>query len=104
MRLCGTVYQDTAKIYPTRLLEDVSIKIIDLQEKLLSSYDRRIAEYATEFFQRANIECLLNTAVKEVKDGVILATDKVSGAGTVSSGTEWIRDQTAQVKLPNGSS
>ena len=45
--LCGTVYQDTAKIYPTRLLEDVSIKIIDLQEKLLSTYDRRIAEYTT---------------------------------------------------------
>ena len=53
------VYQDVAKTFPRRLLDDVSIEIIDLQEKILSTYDRRIAEYATDFFQRANIKCLL---------------------------------------------
>ena len=46
---CTNVYQDVAKTFPRRLLDDVSIEIIDLQEKILSTYDRRIAEYATDF-------------------------------------------------------
>jgi NADH:ubiquinone reductase (non-electrogenic) len=70
------VYQDVAKTFPRRLLEDVSIEIIDLQEKILSAYDRRIAEYATDFFQRANIKCLLGAAVKEVKDGAVVISDR----------------------------
>ena len=70
------VYQDVAKTFPSRLLKDVSIEIIDLQEKILSTYDRRIAEYATEFFQRANIKCILGAAVKEVKDGAVVIADK----------------------------
>ena len=73
--LYDMVYQDVAKTFPRRLLEDVSIQIIDLQEKILSAYDRRIAEYATDFFKRANITCLLGAAVKEVKDGAVVISD-----------------------------
>ena len=43
------VYEDVAKMYPSSLLPHVKISIIDLQEKILSAYDRRIAEYATDF-------------------------------------------------------
>ena len=64
--LYDMVNEDIARLYPRRLLPFVSIKIIDLQEKILSAYDRRIAEYATDFFQRAKIECLLGKGVNEV--------------------------------------
>ena len=77
--LYDMVYEDVSRMYPSRLLPFVSIKIIDLQEKILSAYDRRIAEYATDFFQRANIECLLNKQVKEVKEESVVMTDKNTG-------------------------
>ena len=35
--LYDLVFEDVAKTFPRRLLEDVSINIIDLQEKILSS-------------------------------------------------------------------
>lgn len=78
--LYDLVYQDVAKTFPRRLLEDVSINIIDLQEKILSSYDREIADYATDFFKRANINCILNTQVKEVKRNSLIVADKNTGA------------------------
>lgn len=77
--LYDMVYEDVAKTFPKRLLADVKIRIIDLQEKVLSTYDRRIAEYATEFFKRGNIECMLNTTVKEVKDRVLVVADRSTG-------------------------
>lgn len=73
--LYDMVYEDIARMYPSRLMPFVSIKIVDLQEKILSAYDRRIAEYATDFFQRANIECLLNKGVNEVRENVMVLTD-----------------------------
>ena len=77
--LYDMVFEDIARMYPSRLMPHVSIKIVDLQGKILSAYDRRIAEYATEFFQRANIECLLNKQVAEVKDGAVVMKDKFTG-------------------------
>ena len=77
--LYDMVYQDVAKTFPRRLLQDVNIQIIDLQEKILSAYDRRIAEYATDFFKRANITCLLGAIVKEVKEGCVVIQDKETG-------------------------
>lgn len=74
--LYDMVYEDVAKMFPRKLLEDVSIKIIDLQERILSTYDRRIAEYATDFFKREKIECLLGAAVKEVREGAVVISDK----------------------------
>jgi len=73
--LYDMVNEDIARLYPRRLLPFVSIKIIDLQEKILSAYDRRIAEYATDFFQRAKIECLLGKGVNEVRTDVVVLTD-----------------------------
>ena len=77
--LYDLVYEDIAKTFPRRLLKDVSINIVDLQEKILSSYDREIQNYATDFFKRANINCILNTQVKEVKKNRLIVADKNSG-------------------------
>ena len=77
--LYDMVYQDVSRMYPSRLIPFVSIKIIDLQEKILSAYDRRIAEYATDFFQRANIDCLLGKGVSEVRSDAVVISDRVTG-------------------------
>ena len=53
--LYDLVFEDVAKTFPRRLLEDVSINIIDLQEKILSSYDREIADYATDFLNEQTL-------------------------------------------------
>ena len=50
------VQNDIARLYPASLLQHVSIEIVDLQDFVLSSYDRRIAEYATAQFKRQNIK------------------------------------------------
>ena len=57
----------------------MSINIVDLQDRLLSTYDRDIQNYATDFFQKANINCILNTQVKEVKQCVLTVADKNTG-------------------------
>ena len=77
--LYDLVYNDVAKTFPKRLLKHVSINIIDLQDRLLSTYDRDIQNYATDFFQKANINCILNTQVKEVKQCVLTVADKNTG-------------------------
>ena len=77
--LYDLVYNDVAKTFPKRLLKHVSINIVDLQDRLLSTYDRDIQNYATDFFQKANINCILNTQVKEVKQCVLTVADKNTG-------------------------
>jgi NADH dehydrogenase FAD-containing subunit len=77
--LYDLVYNDVAKTFPKRLLRHVSINIIDLQDRLLSTYNREIQDYATDFFNKANINCLLNTQVKEVKQCVLVVKDKNTG-------------------------
>ena len=77
--LYDLVYNDVAKTFPRRLLKHVSINIVDLQDRLLSTYDRDIQNYATDFFQKANINCILNTQVKEVRQCVLTVADKNTG-------------------------
>lgn len=45
------VVEDLVKIYP-ELMPDVAIRIIELQDHLLSTYDRAISKYAGEQFGR----------------------------------------------------
>ena len=73
------VREDVAKLFPPRLLDFVSIKIVDQMDAILSTYDRRISDYATKHFAREGIDMLLNTAVKEVGDGVITLADRAGG-------------------------
>lgn len=73
------VQQDVARLFPPKLLEYVSINIIDLQDFILSSYDRRIAEYATEQFKRQSINLYLGCGVKAVEPGMLLLSVKKTG-------------------------
>lgn len=74
--LHDTVVEDIARVYPRTLLEHVSIEIVDLQDFILSTYDRRIAEYATEHFKRQNIKLRLGFQVKKVEFGRLTLENK----------------------------
>lgn len=73
--LYDMVQDDIGRTYPPYLKDLVSIKIIDLMDFILSTYDRRIAEYATDYFRRNDIELLLNKQVIKVQDGVLILKD-----------------------------
>lgn len=70
------VVEDVSKVFPPYLKSLVSIKIIDLMDFILSTYDRRIAEYATAEFRRNEIDLLLNKQVVAVRDGVLIIRDR----------------------------
>ena len=65
-----------SRLFSPELLNYVSISIIDLQDFILSSYDRRISEYATAFFRRQGITLMLGKVVKEVQAGNLILMDK----------------------------
>jgi NADH:ubiquinone reductase (non-electrogenic) len=85
------VQQDVARLYPASLLQHVSIEIVDLQDFVLSTYDRRIAEYATAQFRRQNIKLHLCVAC-----GATLRAGVLRGAITLLPVHRWhLRRRTA---------
>lgn len=79
------VTQDLRVLYP-ELMPFVKIRIIELMDHVLSTYDRKIAEYATEHFRRTGIECLTNTKVQGVQDDGVKVLLKDGTATTVPFG------------------
>ena len=53
------VESDLVKLYP-ELIQDVRIAVVELQDHLLSTYDRRISEYTREIFTRLAFICHLH--------------------------------------------
>lgn len=45
------VESDLVKVYPD-LVKDVVVSVIELQDHVLSTYDRRISEYTSQIFTR----------------------------------------------------
>ena len=48
------VESDLVKVYP-ELIRDVRIAVIELQDHVLSTYDRRISEYTRQIFTRCGL-------------------------------------------------
>lgn len=46
------VESDLVKVYPD-LIKDVVVSVIELQDHVLSTYDRRISEYTSQIFTRS---------------------------------------------------
>ncbi|KAF6266031.1 hypothetical protein COO60DRAFT_1633095 [Scenedesmus sp. NREL 46B-D3] len=61
--------------YPA-LLKDVRIRVIELMDYVLSTYDRKIGEFTNKQFERAGIELVLNTRVASVRDGYVAVVPK----------------------------
>lgn len=53
--------------------------MVDLQERVLSAYDKSISEYTQQAFQRNGIKLQLNQLVKEVRRNELLLEDRSSG-------------------------
>jgi NADH:ubiquinone reductase (non-electrogenic) len=68
--LYDMIHEDLSRLYP-ELIPDVKLRIVELTDHLLSTYDRKISAYAAENFKRAGIESLLNSRVAAVKDGSV---------------------------------
>lgn len=85
--LYDMVREDVAAQYPKDLLKKVKIVVVELQDHILSMYDRKISEYATEQFKRREarseyIQMMLNAAVVAVEPGKLRVKDKDSGEET----------------------
>lgn len=72
------IQKDIAKTFPPALARCASVQIVELQDHILSTYDRRLAEYATQRFQRNGIKTILNSRVVQVNRGSIVVADKLT--------------------------
>lgn len=45
------------------------IRVVELMDHVLSTYDRRIGEYTAAQWKRSGIELVLNSRVASVRDG-----------------------------------
>ncbi|KAK9830323.1 hypothetical protein WJX72_011009 [[Myrmecia] bisecta] len=107
--LHDTIQQDLVKLYP-ELVPDVRIRIIELMDHVLSTYDRAISTYTGEQFKRAGIELVLNSKVVAVQKNSVRVVDKQGnktdipfGAAVWSTGVAMhplIKQ--LQAKLPEG--
>ncbi|KAF8066288.1 NDB1 [Scenedesmus sp. PABB004] len=65
------IHEDLAALYPG-LLPFVSVRVVELTDAILSSYDRKVGSYAAKEFERRGIELLLNHRVVGVEAGRLL--------------------------------
>lgn len=72
--LYDMVESDLSKIYPN-LVKEAVISVIELQDHVLSTYDRRISEYTRKIFTRNRIQLVLNTKVKSVRRNAVSVVD-----------------------------
>ena len=80
---CIPLSADVSKIYSRDLLDRIRITVVDLQERVLSAYDKSISEYTQQAFQRNGIRLRLNQLVKEVRSKELLLEDRSSGEQTI---------------------
>jgi len=58
-------YEDLKKVYP-RLMKHVAIKVVELQDHVLGTYDRAISDFTRGEFERSGIQLVLNSKVQAV--------------------------------------
>jgi NADH:ubiquinone reductase (non-electrogenic) len=70
------IQDDLSKIFPQEILDDVSIKLIELTDHVLSTYDRAISIYTAKTFAKNGIDLILNTRVSAVGSDAVTIVDK----------------------------
>lgn len=66
---------DLAKLYPNEI-GDVRIKVVELMDHVLSTYDRAISRYTADVFKRNGIDLVLNSRVQSVSEDAVTTVDK----------------------------
>ncbi|WIA41047.1 hypothetical protein OEZ86_004683 [Tetradesmus obliquus] len=68
------IFEDLAAHYP-QLMPDVRIRVVELMDTVLSTFDRQIGEFTAQQFKRSGIELVLNTRVASVSEGRVSVVD-----------------------------
>jgi len=79
------IFEDLKEHYP-ELMKDVKIRVIELMDHVLSTYDRKIGEYTAQRFARAGIELVLNSRVVSVRDGHVSVVNKAGAETEIAFG------------------
>ena len=73
--LYDLIENDLSKLYP-EIVKDVNIKVIELMDHVLSTYDRAISNYTADVFKRNGIELVLNSRVQSVGPEMVITVNK----------------------------
>ncbi|CAF0888279.1 unnamed protein product [Adineta ricciae] len=76
--LADLVREDLQHYFPRLVANDVKITLIEALDHVLSMMDKKISDYTERHFRRENIEVLMNTFVKEVKQREVVVQYKGS--------------------------
>lgn len=73
--LYDLINDDLRKLYPKEV-PDVTIRVVELMDHVLSTYDRAISNYTAETFKRNGIELVLNSRVQAISSDSVTTVDK----------------------------
>eukprot|EP00873_Tetraselmis_striata_P002590 jgi/Tetstr1/422854/TSEL_013645.t1 len=76
--MADLVKEDAHKAFPRQCEEDVKISLIEVQDHVLSTFDKRISEYTEKQFKRENINLLTGVTVKAVNSDSVELQDRDS--------------------------
>lgn len=76
--LADLVREDLGHYFPRLVAKDVKITLIEALDHVLSMMDKQISDYTEKHFHRENIEVLINTFVKEIKQREVVIQFKGS--------------------------
>ncbi|KAK9836804.1 hypothetical protein WJX74_008426 [Apatococcus lobatus] len=72
--LYDLIKEDLSRFYP-QLAKDVArVRLVELQDHILSTYDREISDYAAQLFSRNGIDLVLNCKVTSISKGSVQIT------------------------------
>ncbi|KAK9863618.1 hypothetical protein WJX84_002828 [Apatococcus fuscideae] len=72
--LYDLIKEDLSRFYPTLAKSVARVRLVELQDHILSTYDREISEYAAQLFGRNGIDLVLNCKVTSISDGSVQIT------------------------------
>lgn len=73
--LYDLIENDLSKLYPD-IVNDVKIRVVELMDHVLSTYDRAISNYTADVFKRNGIELVLNSRVQNVGPDSVTTVNK----------------------------
>ncbi|UJR09090.1 hypothetical protein I4U23_013337 [Adineta vaga] len=76
--LADLVREDLHHYFPRLVAQDVKITLIEALDHVLSMMDKQISDYTEKHFHRENIDVLMNTFVKAVKQNEVVIQFKGS--------------------------
>ncbi|KAL3151414.1 tubulin alpha 1 [Trebouxia sp. C0009 RCD-2024] len=82
--LYDLVRDDLRRFYPD-IWKDARVCLVELQDHVLSTYDRRISDYTSQLFSRNGVELLINTKVESINADELTLKGK-EGSQTVPYG------------------